>query len=294
MQRGGLYDTINEYNLITYCRPIKVVLTFPYEFCILPFRTELNNADSYTSRRRLLFCLTEHYGEGKDFMQTFNIAIDGPAGAGKSTIARLVAKRLNFKYVDTGAMYRAVTWLVLKKGLSIEREGEKISCLTQNMNLALDTTEEGTRVFVDGEDITEQIRSVAVTSHVSAVAKIPGVRDALLAKQRQLAAEGGVVMDGRDIGSTVLPDAEVKIFLTANLKERARRRFREMQVKGIDADLDTVEREIKARDQLDSTRAISPLVRATDAEVIDTTHLSAEQVVEKIIAYCRMKTASLK
>ncbi|WP_054949587.1 (d)CMP kinase [Numidum massiliense] len=223
-------------------------------------------------------------------MNTFNIAIDGPAGAGKSTVARLTANRLHFQYIDTGAMYRAVTWLALQRQLPLD-DSERMAAAAMEMDLVLETTPEGTRVYVGGVEITEDIRTPQVTSHVSAVAKIAAVRDILVKKQQQMAARGGVVMDGRDIGTKVLPHAEVKVFLTASIEERARRRFAEMQAKGIDTSLSELTKDIARRDELDSQRVVSPLKKANDATVLDTTGLDVAEVVEKILALCRTKVA---
>lgn len=221
-------------------------------------------------------------------MRDFNIAIDGPAGAGKSTVARLTANRLNFKYVDTGAMYRAVTWKVLQDDIPLD-DSDKVAHVAEAMELVLQTTPDGTKVYVDGKDVTEDIRSVHVTSHVSRIAKIAAVREVLVQKQKQMAAEGGVVMDGRDIGTKVLPDAALKVFLTASIEERARRRFVEMRAKGIETELEKLRLEIAERDELDSKREVSPLKKAEDAVVVDTTGLSIEQVVEKILELSRTK-----
>lgn len=223
-------------------------------------------------------------------MNTFNIAIDGPAGAGKSTVARLTANRLHFQYIDTGAMYRAVTWLALQRQLPLDDSG-RMAAAAMEMDLVLETTPEGTRVYAGGVEITEAIRTPQVTSHVSAVAKIAAVRDILVKKQQQMAARGGVVMDGRDIGTKVLPHAEVKVFLTASIEERARRRFAEMQAKGIDTSLSELTKDIARRDELDSQRVVSPLKKANDATVLDTTGLDVAEVVEKILALCRTKVA---
>lgn len=225
-------------------------------------------------------------------MRRMNIAIDGPAGAGKSTVARLTANRLDFKYIDTGAMYRAVTWKVLERQIPLH-EHHRIAHIADTMELVLETTKDGTKVYVDGEDVTEDIRSERVTANVSEVAKVAHVREILVDKQRQMALCGGTVMDGRDIGTNVLPDAEVKVFLTASITERAQRRFREWQAKGVVTELEKIKQEIAARDDLDSNRSVSPLKKAPDAVVIDTTGLSIEQVVEKILELSRTKIGKL-
>lgn len=226
-------------------------------------------------------------------MQKFNIAIDGPAGAGKSTVARLTAKRLNFQYIDTGAMYRAVTWEVLRRQIPMDDE-QRIAEIAAEMDFSLETTASGTKIYVNGRDVTEEIRSEAVTSHVSAVAQLPSVRDVLVAKQQKMAAAGGVVMDGRDIGTKVLPEAEVKVLLTASIEERAKRRFHEMRAKGIQTDLERLKREIAARDKIDSERSVSPLRKAKDAVTVDTTGMTIEQVVENILDLSRTKVGPLE
>lgn len=221
-------------------------------------------------------------------MEKFNIAIDGPAGAGKSTIARLVAKELDFIYVDTGAMYRAVTWKVLQEGLRPDQT-EAMIALAGRMEIQLAPGENGQLVYVDGEDVTGVIRTPDVTGNVSRVSSIAEVRAVLTAKQQELAKSKGVVMDGRDIGSHVLPDAEVKIFLTASVRVRAERRYKEMKEAQPDVDitLERLERDIAERDRMDQQREASPLVRADDAVLMDTTDMPIPQVVEAILELCK-------
>ncbi|GAY73046.1 (d)CMP kinase [Lentilactobacillus kosonis] len=209
------------------------------------------------------------------------VAIDGPASAGKSTVAKLVAKQFDYIYVDTGAMYRAITYKTIKSGISLDNEAA-ISEIVKSTEISFSPSENGQLVFIDGEDITEAIRQEDVTNSVSAVAAISTVREELSADQQRIAANGAVVMDGRDIGSTVLPNAEVKIFLIASVEERAQRRYKENIEKGINTPLDELQLEIEARDYKDSHRKISPLTKAEDAVEIDTTSLSIEEVVEKI------------
>nr|WP_175425180.1 (d)CMP kinase [Paenibacillus nuruki] len=211
-----------------------------------------------------------------------NIAIDGPAGAGKSTIARLVAKRLGYVYVDTGAMYRAVTWHMLERNIDPENTVEVLQ-EAQNLVIELIPDEEGQKVLANEVDVTADIRSLAINRIVSRYAQIEGLRVKLAALQRQMALRKGVVMDGRDIGTHVLPDAEVKVFMTATVQERARRRYAEMNASE-SITLEQLEREIAARDQLDEQREFSPLVCAEDATVLDTTLMPIEEVVESIIA----------
>lgn len=221
--------------------------------------------------------------QGTDYQDRINIAIDGPAGAGKSTIARMVAARLRYIYVDTGAMYRAVAWFMLEHGISAENH-EKVLQHAQNMVIELKPHESGQMVWLNGEDVTPYIRSHQVSAVVSKYAQIEGLRTRLVRLQQEMAAQKGVVMDGRDIGTTVLPDAELKIFMTATVKERALRRFQELRDEGIT--LEQLERDIAERDRLDAEREVSPLRCAEDAIVLDTTHMDINQVVEAILAYC--------
>lgn len=220
-----------------------------------------------------------------EFNDRINIAIDGPAGAGKSTVARLVANELSYIYVDTGAMYRAVTWFMTKLGVGPECQDEVLRH-TLNMVLELRPGSEGQKVFVDGEDVTSYIRSTQVNSMVSRYAQIEGLRTHLVHLQRQMALRKGVVMDGRDIGTTVLPDAEVKVFLTASVKERALRRFSELS-DADDMSLEQLEKDIAKRDALDEQREISPLRCAEDATVLDTTNMNIQQVVTTIVSFCK-------
>lgn len=222
--------------------------------------------------------------QGTGYRDNINIAIDGPAGAGKSTVARLVANRLQFIYVDTGAMYRAVTWYMLNQGISAE-ESEKVLQHAQNMVIELKPHENGQMVWLNGEDVTPYIRTQQVSAEVSKYAQIEGLRIKLVHLQQEMALGKGVVMDGRDIGTTVLPDAELKIFMTASVKERALRRFNELSDEGIT--LEQLERDIAERDRLDQEREVSPLRCAEDAIILDTTHMDINQVVEAILLYCK-------
>jgi cytidylate kinase len=222
-------------------------------------------------------------------LQKFNIAIDGPAGAGKSTVARMVAGALGFVYVDTGGMYRAVTWKVLQEGLNPEHI-EDVIAVARRMEIELQPRNDGQQVWVDGVDVTKWIRSAEVNRYVSQISSIAEVRQILVSKQKQLAAVKGVVMDGRDIGTQVLPGAELKIFLTASVKERADRRFKEMQDGGDrSVTLEQLEQDIARRDQMDQEREISPLVRAEDALLIDCTTMTIPEVVDAILGLCRDK-----
>lgn len=212
------------------------------------------------------------------------VAIDGPAGAGKSTVARLVAERLSYLYIDTGAMYRAVAYRIMKDGVPVS-DPAKVTRAAKKLDIRLKDTENGQRVYIDGEDVTEAIRSVEVTRLSSPVSAVPGVRKRLVDLQRNMAEdEAGVVMEGRDIGTVVFPDAKVKIYLTASVEERARRRTLEMTRKGMQADVKQVETEIRERDLRDSTRSTAPLAQASDAVMVNTDGISIEQVVDKIAA----------
>ena len=211
------------------------------------------------------------------------IAIDGPAGAGKSTVARQVAQQLGFVYVDTGAMYRAVTWRALRGGLD-STDAAAVSELAARIDVRFAKSPVGLRIMADGEDVTEAIRTGAVTAAVARVSQIPAVRRAMVRLQRELAAAGGAVLDGRDIGTVVVPDACCKIFLTATAAERARRRWLEMREKGFEPELAELRREMEERDRQDSERELAPLVQATDAVALDTTGLGIEAVVDRIVA----------
>lgn len=221
-------------------------------------------------------------------MEKFNIAIDGPAGAGKSTIARLVAGALGFVYVDTGAMYRAVTWKILREGLQAEQISDMIA-LTGRMDIRLVPGSDGQMVFVDGEDVTGMIRLAEVTGNVSRIASIAEIRSILTAKQQEMAQSKGIVMDGRDIGSHVLPDAEVKVFLTASVSVRAQRRFKEICDSQPEITLERLERDIAERDRMDEQREASPLVKAPDAVLLDTTEMTIPQVVDRILELCKLQ-----
>lgn len=218
------------------------------------------------------------------------IAIDGPAGAGKSTVARRVADALGYLYVDTGAMYRAATWLVINENVSVQ-DLQAISNLIAAADLELVPGNEATsgrvRVFANGKEITNEIRSQEVTRLVSPISAIPAVRQHLVEEQQKLAARGGVVMDGRDIGTVVLPNANIKIFLTASPQVRAQRRVKDLKELGESADFETVLREIQDRDSQDSSRAVAPLRQAQDAIPINTDNMTIEEVVSRILTLCR-------
>lgn len=222
-------------------------------------------------------------GIGRRSMKKINIAIDGPASSGKSTVAKILAKDYGYIYTDTGAMYRSVTYLAIQHHVDFDDE-EQLVALIKRYPITFKQTETGQLIFVDGQDVTEAIRQPEVTNNVSVVSAHEKVRHELVRQQQKIAENGGVVMDGRDIGTVVLPKAEVKIFLVASVIERAERRFKENQSKGIATDFDTLKKEIEQRDYLDSNREVSPLKQAEDAVRIDTTGLSIEEVVAAIKA----------
>ncbi len=209
------------------------------------------------------------------------VAIDGPAGAGKSTISRKVAEGLGFIYVDTGALYRAIGYYVLSKGVDVSDETAVMGLLA-GVEISLRFVDTEQRVFLGGRDITGKIRTEAVSMAASAVSALPAVRAYLLELQRSLARENNVVMDGRDIGTVVLPDADVKIFLTASPEERARRRYEELVSKGVSADYEAVLSDLKKRDYDDSHRSIAPLKAADDAVIVDTTGNTLQQSIEQL------------
>lgn len=212
------------------------------------------------------------------------MAIDGPASSGKSTVAKIIAKRFGYVYCDTGAMYRSVTWAALENGIDVS-DTKQVIDLARRIKITFEPGQPDQRVFVDGHEVTKDIRTEKIAANVSAVAAIPEVRVQMVEQQRQIAQAGGIVMDGRDIGTTVLPDAQVKVFLVASAHERARRRYEENLQKGLATQsLDELEAAIKLRDQKDSTRKVSPLTQAKDAILIDTTSLTIDQVVDEISA----------
>lgn len=229
------------------------------------------------------------------FQKRIRIAIDGPAGAGKSTLAKRVADRLSYLYIDTGAMYRAATWVALEQRADLDNH-EQVIELVRKASIELkqpDETSQGrARVIVNGSDVSFIVRSRIITKFVSTVAAISGVRKILVEKQQLLARNGAVVMDGRDIGTVVLPDAELKIFLTASPEVRAQRRLKDMKEMGQIADLHTIIEDIRQRDHLDSTRETSPLKQADDAILIDTDNYTLDEVQQKVLDLCRQKAFS--
>ena len=218
-------------------------------------------------------------------MKKLVVAIDGPAGAGKSTVAQLAAKELGYTYIDTGAMYRAVAWKVLQQGGEVT--DEKILAVIPDIDVDLSYENGKTTVRVDGQDVTGEIRTPEVSHIVSQVAALGPVREKMVDLQRKMAERGGVLMDGRDIATNVLPGADVKIYLTASIAERANRRYKELREKGLAVNLADIEHDIAARDKADMEREISPLVQAEDATLLDTTGMTIPAVVARIIGMCR-------
>ncbi|ADG41427.1 MULTISPECIES: (d)CMP kinase [Leuconostoc] len=214
-------------------------------------------------------------------LKNFQVAIDGPASAGKSTIAKILASHLKYVYVDTGAMYRTVTLAAKKSGVAYSDESGIVNLLSQ-IDIRFEPGIPTQRVYLNNQEVTEDIRSTEVTNNVSQVASYAAVRQNLVERQRQIANSSDIIMDGRDIGTTVLPHAQVKIFLIASVEERANRRYKENVAKGMTVDLVSLKKDIEARDYKDSHREISPLTQAKDAVLVDTTGLSIDDVVSKI------------
>ena len=214
-----------------------------------------------------------------------NIAIDGPAGAGKSTIAKLCAKKMNLIYVDTGAMYRAVALYLLESGIDVnDRNAVADKCKCASVDIKY---EDGIQnVYLNGVNVTGRLREEAVGNTASVTSAVPEVRAQIFSLQRGLADRGGVIMDGRDIGTVVMPDADAKIYLTASSEVRANRRVKELLEKGEEANFEEIKKDIEERDHRDMTREISPLKQADDAILVDTSDMTIEQVVEKIVSLC--------
>ncbi|MEE9235591.1 MAG: (d)CMP kinase [Candidatus Acidoferrales bacterium] len=221
------------------------------------------------------------------------IAIDGPSGSGKSTVARQVAERLGYLYVDSGAMYRAVALVAREEGIPPGAVGPLAACAAR-LHIDLQNSPTGLRVLANGRDVTEAIRAPQVSQLASVVATLPAVRERLVAEQRRIGARGGIVMEGRDIGTVVFPDSALKIFLTASPEERARRRCQQQVEQGIPSSLEKTLEEIRQRDHRDATRKVSPLVEASDAVHLDSTALTAEEAVEVICRLAGKRQASPK
>lgn len=213
-------------------------------------------------------------------MENLIIAIDGPAGSGKSTISRLVAERLGYLYINTGAMYRAVTWKALQEGVDLEDE-EALARLAKRCKISF--RDNGSRVILDGSDVSKEIRFPEVDRNISTVVKFPKVREIMVEQQKFLGQKGGVVSEGRDITTVVFPNAHIKIYLDASLAERAKRRYKELKEKGHDLDLAEVEKDTARRDAADKNREHGPLRIAPDALILDTTDMTIDRVVDRIV-----------
>lgn len=216
----------------------------------------------------------------------YNVAIDGPAGTGKSTIAKLVAKEKGYIYVDTGAMYRGLAIHFLKKGIDPENK-EAVAKACQDAEVTIGYENGIQQIYLNGENVTEMLRTEEVGNMASKTSAIPEVREKLLDLQRSLAREKDVIMDGRDIGTNILPDADVKIYLTASVETRAERRYKELKEKGEKCDLAEISRDIRERDERDMTREIAPLKKAEDAVLVDSSDMTIKEVVDEICRHCR-------
>ena len=210
------------------------------------------------------------------------IAIDGPAGAGKSSISKVVANELGYLYIDTGAMYRGVTWAVLDSHVDVKNQND-VEALLPTLDLTLEPTASAYKVFVKGQDVTDLIRQQQINENVSTIASYKGVREYLVERQQAMAAIGGVILDGRDIGSVVLPDAELKIYLTASVDARAKRRWLEVQGTSNEQPLEDIKKNVESRDEMDKNRDESPLVCVEDAIVVDSSNMTFEETVEHIL-----------
>ncbi len=215
-------------------------------------------------------------------MRYTSVAIDGPAGAGKSSVAKKVAKDMGLLYVDTGAMYRAVAYAAINSGVVIEKNQDKVEEIANSIQIELDYKDGILSVYLDNEDISDKIRTPQISKGASTVATMAGVRKRLVQMQRDMAKKANIIMDGRDICSVVLPNADIKLFLTASVDERANRRYKELIEKGESCELEQIKADIAARDKNDSEREISPLKQAEDAELLDTSDMTFDEVVEKI------------
>lgn len=221
-------------------------------------------------------------------MKTFKVAIDGPAGAGKSTIAKAAASKLGFVYIDTGAMYRAIGLFALRAGVET-KNAEQVIPLLDDIKIAIRHTEEGQQIDLNGENVSEEIRKPEVSVAASNVAVIPEVRLKLVELQRMLAQKDNVIMDGRDIGTYVLPDADIKIFLTASVDARAKRRLDELEEKRIETTFAEVKQDMEYRDQNDASREFAPLKAAEDSILLDSTELTLDETTQKVLALIEVK-----
>ena len=210
------------------------------------------------------------------------IAIDGPAGAGKSSISKVVANELGYLYIDTGAMYRGVTWAVLDSHVDVKNQKE-VEALLPSLDLTLEPTASACKVYVKGQDVTDLIRQQQINENVSTIASYKGVREYLVERQQAMAAVGGVILDGRDIGSVVLPNAELKIYLTASVDARAKRRWLEVQGTSNEQPLEDIKKNVESRDEMDKNRDESPLVCVEDAIVVDSSNMTFDEAVKHIL-----------
>lgn len=210
------------------------------------------------------------------------IAIDGPAGAGKSSISKVVANKLGYLYIDTGAMYRGVTWAVLDSHVDVNNQKE-VEALLPSLDLTLEPTASACKVYVKGQDVTDLIRQQQINENVSTIASYKGVREYLVERQQAMAAVGGVILDGRDIGSVVLPNAELKIYLTASVDARAKRRWLEVQDTSNEQPLEDIKKNVESRDEMDKNRDESPLVCVEDAIVVDSSNMTFDEAVKHIL-----------
>jgi len=218
---------------------------------------------------------------------SISVAIDGPAGAGKSTIAKMLTEKLNYTYLDSGAMYRTITYLVCNENIDFN-DNEKVVKVTKNTEIDINYNDNKFKIFINNIDITNKIRSNIVDKNVSTIAQIKGVRDELVKKQRKLAKSKDIVMDGRDIGTRVLPNADYKFYITATVEERANRRYKDIIDRGeSNKTLEEVKNEIIKRDKIDSNRKYSPLKKAKDAIVVDTTNMSKKEVLQKLLSHIK-------
>lgn len=230
--------------------------------------------------------LVETYKKQEEKDMGYNIAIDGPAGAGKSTIAKLVAKELGYIYVDTGAMYRGMAIYFLKQNIP-SGDREKIAETCKDANVSIGYENGVQQIYLNGENVTTMLREEAVGNMASISSAVPEVREQLLSLQRNLAEKENVVMDGRDIGTNILPNADTKIYLTASVETRAKRRFLELQEKGVDCNIEAIAQDIAERDSRDMNREIAPLRQAEDAVLIDSSDMTIEEVVQAILSHCK-------